>query len=167
MHGPTTNGMAILVGAALLLAMLSDGHAGELRFQHRMNIGSQGSGPGQFSYVEDFAFSKDSRRLATDAANATVQVFDKTTGHYLTQFGGKGDGDEHLEKPEGIAVDPNGRVFVADYTTGEVKIYDQHYRWQHTFSEYGTGSGQILKAEFMDVHAGRLYLAEAGNHRSR
>ena len=27
------------------------------------NIGSQGSGPGQFSYVEDFAFSKDGRLL--------------------------------------------------------------------------------------------------------
>src|SRR5512132_1029190 len=100
MHSPTTNGMVILVGAALMLAVVSKGQAGELRFQHRMNIGSQGSEPGQFSYVEDFAFSKDGRLLATDAANATVQVFDKITGHYLTQFGGKGDNDEHLEKPE-------------------------------------------------------------------
>ena len=130
-----------------------------------MNIGFQGSGPGQFRNVEDFAFSKDGRLLVTDAANSTVQVFDKTTGQYLTQFGGKGDRDEHLEKPEGIAVGPDGQVFVADYTTGEIKIYDQHYHWQYTFSEYGTGPGQTIKAEFMDIHADKLYVAEAGNHR--
>ena len=128
------------------------GQAAELRFEHVMNIGSEGSGKGQFKYVEDFAFSKEGHLLVTDAANSNVQVFDKTTGQYVTQFAGKGDGDEHTEKPEGIAVGPDGTVYVADYTTGYVKMFDKNYKWIKTFSEYGTEPGQNIKSEFMDIY---------------
>jgi len=153
------------MGAALMVSVATHGHAGDLRFEHVMNIGAEGRGAGQFKYVEDFAFSKDGKLLATDAANSNVQVFDKTTGKYLSQFAGKGDGDDNMEKPEGIAVDPQGNVFVADYTTGYVKVFDKNYKWHKTFSEYGTGAGQNIKGEFMDVYDGKLYMAEAGNHR--
>jgi len=115
--------------------------------------------------VEDFAFDKQGRILVTDAAHAFVQVFDKTTGAYITRFGGKGDEDHQLEKPEGIAVCPDGNVFVADYTTGYVKIYDKDFQWLKTFSEYGSRPGQNIKSEFMGIHGGLLYLPEAGNHR--
>jgi DNA-binding beta-propeller fold protein YncE len=139
--------------------------ASELTFEHVMTIGTEGIGEGQFKYVEDFAFSKDGRLLATDAAHAWVQVFDKTSGQYLTRFGGKGDDDKNLDKPEGIAIDQNGNVFIADYITGFVKKYDPSFKWLMTFSEYGSGKGQNIKSEFMDIRDGRLYLPEAGNHR--
>ncbi len=165
MDGKTKIGLAAVLGTALMVSGAIRGHAGESRFEHVMNIGSEGSGPGQFKYVEDFAFSKDDHLLVTDAANSIVQVFDQTTGKYVSQFGGKGDGDENLEKPEGIAVDPEGNIFVADYTTGYVKIYDKNYQWQKTFSEYGEKPGQNIKSEFMDIYDGKLYMGEAGNHR--
>lgn len=139
--------------------------AADLHFQHVLNIGAEGTGPGQFKYVEDFAFTKDGKLLATDAAHAYVQVFDKTTGNFITRFGGKGDADENLDKPEGIAVDPDGNIFVADYNTGYVKKYGPDYKWLKTFSEYGTAPGQNIKSEFMDIKDGRLYMPEAGNHR--
>jgi DNA-binding beta-propeller fold protein YncE len=136
-----------------------------LQFNHVMNIGSEGNGPGQFKYVEDFAFSKNGDLLATDAANSNIQVFDKTTGKYKSQFGGKGDGDEHFEKPEGIAVSPDGAIFVADYATGYVKKFDPNYKWVKTFSSFGEKPGENMKSEFMEVYEGLLYMAEAGNHR--
>ena len=101
----------------------------------------------------------------TDAAHAYVQVFDKTTGEYLGRFGGKGDEDEHLDKPEGIAVDDSGNIFVADYNTGYVKVYDKDHNWVMTFSDYGDAPGENIKSEFMDIHDGLLYMPEAGNHR--
>jgi DNA-binding beta-propeller fold protein YncE len=165
MDGKSKLGVGFMVGAALTVAVALNGYATEPRFEHVMNIGTEGSGPGQFKYVEDFAFTKNGHLLATDAANSNIQAFDKTTGKYITQFGGKGDDDEHMEKPEGIAVSPDGRVFVADYTTGYVKVYDQNYKWQKTFSEYGEKPGQNIKSEFMDIYDGKLYMAEAGNHR--
>ena len=145
------------------LMLLSNAHA--LQFEHVMDIGSQGAGDGQFQYVEDFAFDSGGNLLATDAAHAYVQVFDKKTGKFITRFGGKGDKDENLEKPEGISVAPNGNIFVADYTTGFVKVYYKNYAWVKTFSDYGSEPGQNIKSEFTDIRDGLYYMPEAGNHR--
>lgn len=139
--------------------------AAAMTFNHVMNIGTKGDGEGQFNYIEDFAFDSNGHLLATDAAHAYVQVFDKTTGKFIARFGGKGDADKNLEKPEGISVAPDGRIFVADYTTGYVKVYDKSYKWIKTFSEYGTEPGQNIKSEFTDIRDGLYYMPEAGNHR--
>ena len=48
---------AAIISAALLISGASD--AAELKFEHVTNIGTAGNGPGQFQYIEDFAFSKD------------------------------------------------------------------------------------------------------------
>jgi DNA-binding beta-propeller fold protein YncE len=130
-----------------------------------MNIGSQGTGSGQFKYVKDFAFDRYGHLLVTDAANSNIQVFDKKSGKYLTQFGGKGDKEYHFEKPEGIAVSPAGDIFVADYATGYIKKFDATYKWVKTFSNWGEAPGENMKPEFMSIYDGLLYMAEAGNHR--
>ena len=154
-----------LVGASALLAPVQAIAAGELQFQHVMTIGSEGTEPGQFRYVEDFAFSKDGHLLVTDAAHGWVQAFDKRTGLFIARFGGRGEDDHNFEKPEGVAVDPDGHVFVADYNTGYVKKYSPSHQWLLTFSEYGSGPGQTMKSEFMDIRNGRLYVPDVGNHR--
>jgi DNA-binding beta-propeller fold protein YncE len=141
------------------------GASAEMRFEHVMSIGTKGDGEGQFGYVEDFAFSKDGHLLVTDAAHAHVQVFDKTTGKFISRFGGKGDDDHNLDKPEGISVAPNGDIYVADYNTGDVKIYSASFEWKKTFSEYGSEPGQNIKSEFTDIRDGKYYMPEAGNHR--
>jgi DNA-binding beta-propeller fold protein YncE len=150
---------------ALALALASGAHANELRFQHVMDIGAGGTEPGQFKYVEDFAFGKNGELLATDASHAYVQAFDKRTGKFLARFGGKGDDDASLEKPEGIAVDEEGNIFVADYASGFVKKYDASYQWLTTFSGYGSKPGETMKSEFMGIRDGRLYVPDAGNNR--
>jgi DNA-binding beta-propeller fold protein YncE len=137
----------------------------KIQFEHVINIGSAGTDEGQFKYVEDFAFTKGGQLLATDAVHAWVQVFDKTSGKFISRFGGKGEADAQLDKPEGIATDPDGNIFIADYNTGFVKKYDASYKWLLTFSEYGSEKGQNIKSEFMEIHDGKLYMPEAGNHR--
>ena len=151
--------------AVLLTLSVGAAAAAGLKFEHVMNIGSEGTGEGQFKYVEDLAFSKDGHLLATDGSHAWVQAFDKTTGQFIGRFGGKGDDDANLDKPEGIAVDPDGNVFVADYSTGFVKKYDSAFTYLSTFSEYGSAPGQNMKSEFLDIREGRLYLPDIGNNR--
>jgi DNA-binding beta-propeller fold protein YncE len=150
--------------AGLLLLLAAPASAADQMFEHVMNIGVPPS-EGHFQYVEDFAFSRDGHLLVTDASHAWVQVFDRNSGRLLTRFGGRGEDNPHLEKPEGIAVDPEGNVFIADYSTGFIKKYDSSFQWVQTFSEYGSGKGQTMKSEFMDIRNGRLYVPEAGNHR--
>ena len=50
---------AWLVIFALGLALANVVHANELKFEHVMDIGADGIAPGQFKYVEDFAFGKN------------------------------------------------------------------------------------------------------------
>ncbi len=160
----------VLISAILGLAMATvatgrGASSAPLEFEHVMSLGSAGAGPGEFRYVEDLALNSTGRLLVTDAAHAWVQAFDKRTGKFLARFGGKGDEDHNLDKPEGIAVDADDHVFVADHITGYIKKYDRSFRWLQTFSQYGSGKGESMGAEFMDVGHGRLYLADAGNHR--
>ena len=159
----------LLVGTTSGIASgveIQDANGKPSGFVHVMTFGSRGEGSGQFNYVEDFDLSADKRYLlATDAENATVQVFDKTTGTWVATFGGKGDKPESLVKPEGVSVAPDGRIFIADYTTGFVKVYGPDYTHKKTFSRFGSEPGENIKSEFTCIHDGRYYMAEQGNHR--
>jgi len=137
----------------------------KVQFEHVMTIGSKGRGEGQFQYVEDFAWDINGNLLVTDAVNANVQVFNKTTGDFITQFGGPGDEEERFEKPEGIAVDPFGNIFVADHLSGYIKKFDKNHNHLKTFSDFGTEPGENMEAEFMDIANGLLYMADTGNNR--
>ena len=158
--------LGMILATAVVGAGLTSTQAAELKFEHVMSIGTKGDDLGQFGYVEDFDIASNGQHiLVTDAAHAFVQVFDKTTGEFVSRFGGKGDDDANLDKPEGISVAPNGDIYVADYNTGDVKVYDKNYNWKFTFSEYGSEPGQNIKSEFTDIRDGLYYMPEAGNHR--
>jgi DNA-binding beta-propeller fold protein YncE len=150
---------------AVMQAGAAPVHASDPSFSLKFTFGSPGEAPGQFRYVEDIALSPDGRLFVTDASHAFVQVFEQETGRFLSRFGGKSDDESGLIKPEGIALGPNGDVYVADYDTGFIKRYDTSLAWKQTFSEYGSKPGQNIRAEFMSVYQGRLYMADAGNHR--
>src|SRR5262245_20567499 len=157
-----------LLGSACgvaVLAAASIGQGAGLQFEHVLNIGTGGTGDGQFKYAEDAAWDAAGNLLVTDATLANVQVFDRLTGKFLGKFGGKGDGPGQFQKPEGIAVDPDGNIYVADYMSGSIKKFDKSFKHLKTFSGYGRGDGENMESEFMSVGHGSLYMAEAGNHR--
>jgi DNA-binding beta-propeller fold protein YncE len=146
--------------------MVKDAQGKDSGFEHVMTFGSKGNGDGQFNYPEDFDLTTDKKNiLVTDAVNSTVQAFDRATGKFVAKFGGKGDANHQLDKPEGISVASDGRIFVADYATGHVKIYDKDFKWLKTFSEYGNKPGENMKSEFTSIFEGKYYMAEAGNSR--
>ncbi|MDM8566328.1 6-bladed beta-propeller [Candidatus Halobeggiatoa sp. HSG11] len=157
------------IGLSIIFAHVSYAEAPHLKqgmkvqFEHVMTIGSKGSGPGQFSYVEDFAWDIDGNLLVTDAVNSNVQVFNRLTGKFIVQFSDVDD--ELFEKPEGIAVDPEGNILVSDYAIGYIKKFDKQYRYLSSFSDFGTEPGENMEAEFMDIAYGLLYMADAGNNR--
>ena len=125
--------------------------------------GGKGSAPGQFLYVEDFAIDRNGNLLVSDALRADVQVF-SSTGEAIAQINGTESGTP-LEKPEGVAVDPQGNVWIGDYLSGHILKYDPAYRQVAVYSELGNEVGQTFESEFMTIVDGLLFLAEAGNHR--
>lgn len=158
-------GVSFLLSFLLAAAGAAAAGGPPLRFEHVMSFGREGVDPGQFKYAEDLVLLGEEHIVVTDAAHAFVQVFHRRTGAFVARFGGKGYADHHLEKPEGIAVAPDGHIFVADYNTGFIKKYDPSFRWVMTFSGYGSGLGQTMMSELMDIRHGRLYVPDIGNHR--
>src|ERR1700760_3960148 len=95
--------VTLALNIALALAGIGAPRAAPFAFEHVMDIGSSGTGEGQFAYVQDFAFGRDGQLLVTDASHAWIQMFDGASGRYLARFGGRGGEERNLVKPEGIA----------------------------------------------------------------
>ena len=60
-------------------------------------------------------------------------------GRFLTQFGGDGDEPGQFRAPDAIAVDNQGRVYVADFKG--VQIFDANGRYLNTIKVKGAASG--------------------------
>ena len=95
-----------LVLLTLILAACSPTRDADKHMEFVLAWGSKGTDAGQFLYIEDFAIDANGNLLVTDALRADVQVFDPQ-GKFLSSFGGS----DLFEKPEGIAIAPDGSIF--------------------------------------------------------
>jgi len=66
-------------------------------------------------------------------------LFRSPDGRFLTQFGGDGDEPGQFRAPGAIAVDNQGRVYVADFKG--VQIFDPNGRYLNTIKVKGAASG--------------------------
>ncbi|MFY3740783.1 MAG: sugar lactone lactonase YvrE [Candidatus Nitrosomirales archaeon] len=83
--------------------------------------GTAGYGPSQFKNARGIAIDAQDNVYVLDNDNSRVQKFDKY-GNYVTEWGSKGSSLGQFDNlsTEGIAVDTQGRVYVADLP-GETK----------------------------------------------
>lgn len=65
-------------------------------------------------------------RLVVAAANG-MGLFD-TQGNLLAKWGGRGTGDTEFDLPHGVAIGPDGSIYVSDTQNRRVKAYDQSGR---------------------------------------
>jgi streptogramin lyase len=87
-------------------------------------FGSFGSGDGQFNNIYDVA-TDDLGNIYTADANARVQRF-STAGVFVTKWGSSGaaDGQFGFGGGTGLAAEPTGAVFVADYNNRRVQVFN-------------------------------------------
>ena len=87
-----------------------------------------------FGKPQDVAFLPDGRVLVADGFdNSRVVVLD-LDGKYLTEFGGPGDGPGQFDVVHGLAVGPDGRLFVADRDNRRIQVFrqsDDAADWYH------------------------------------
>ncbi len=83
-----------------------------------MHWGSQGSAPGEYAAPEDVAVDLPRGRLyVADTGNRRVQVLDRTSGRVRAVW-------TEVGRPQGIAVDGEGLVYVADGESGSLRLFD-------------------------------------------
>lgn len=81
-------------------------------------------------------------------------------------WGGRGRGHTLFESPVGLATDREGRVYVVDQATDEVKVFDADGAHLRTFGGSGDGNGQLLRPTDVDVAPdGTVWVADRDNDR--
>lgn len=121
--------------------------------------GRKGTGPGEFTVPYDIAADSSGRLFVADAGNKRIQVFD-ANGTYLTAWT-----HGHFQKPAGIAVSPDGTVYISDVLANALFAFtpngDGSYGEKWAFKDpslnwpHGVAFGRD----------GEMYLADNQNHR--
>ncbi len=113
----------------------------------------------------------DSERLyAADFWNDTIRVFDRDTGELVDTLGGPGAGPGEFNNPGGIAVGPEGHLFIADFANHRVQELNRDGGFIRQWGTTGE-KGYIHGGDFnypIDVAVdagGTLFVADGFNDR--
>ncbi len=91
--------------------------------------GVSGSDDGHFNLPADVAFLPDGSVLVADGyAGTRVAKFDRD-GKFVTSWGSAGDGPGQFSLLHCVAVDAQGRVYVADRDNSRVQVFDSGGRY--------------------------------------
>lgn len=110
----------------------------------------EGTAQGEFRWLRGVCTDKDDNVYVADSLNCRVQKFDRD-GNFLMMFGAAGNGPGQFGGeygPNGIAVDDDGFIYVADTHTmlggnNRVQKFDPDGVLVMTFGRYGTGPGEF------------------------
>ncbi|MGI9098614.1 MAG: 6-bladed beta-propeller [Solirubrobacteraceae bacterium] len=123
--------------------------------------------PGRLANPRGLAVS-GTRLVVADDHNHRLAVYD-TGGRFLQTIGsGRGQGLGQLSFPFGVAVDPQGRVFVADDLNHRVVRFGpkSRYPYKARWGSYGTTPGRLAYPRAIAVdQAGEIYVTNTGNDR--
>ncbi len=151
-----------------------------------------GAEPGQLSFPRNAAIAPDGTVYVADSGNHRIQVF-SPDGAFLRQWGsscelyadglpgcvdpdGSGPlelGDGQMREPWGIAIGPDGNVYVADTWNHRVVVFDQAGNFLRKWGTFATTNGEAVgspggfwgpRAIAIDA-AGNVYVTDTGNKR--
>ena len=124
-------------------------------------IGFLGNIEADFSPKLVAVASVGERVYALDEKTSQLHIFDGE-GKLLRSAGGTG----LLSAPRGIAIGPEGNVFVADTKNSRVQVFDAEGTHLRTIGVRGSAPGQLSRPRSVAVGGdGRVYVADTGNHR--
>jgi hypothetical protein len=141
-------------------------------------FGSKGTANGQFLDPRGIALAPNGTIWVADAARGRIQQFN-VKGEYLQGFGAKvsaPNSDPYsFVEPWGVAIAPNGRLWVSDAGGGRIALFNEQYvpggTERFVLNAVGTPSGSTAKAELTAPvgiatdASGNVWVAENGAHR--
>jgi streptogramin lyase len=141
--------------------------------QNSTIIGSLGNGNGEFNYPSDISVDSNGKLYVADLSNHRIQVF-KPDGTHDFNIGKNdntsGTGDGEFYQPTGIAVDSNGKIYVADKSNNRIQVFNSD--GTHDFNigkndnTSGTGDGEFNQPYGVAVDSnGKIYVTDKGNNR--
>ena len=140
--------------------------AGGAHMTYSTQIGSAGTGSGQFYGPAMTAIDGQGDIWVTDHDNARVQKF-TAAGKFLASYGSRGTGEVQFEKPTGIAVNQStGNVYIADCEDNRIEELSSSGSYVRAFGSKGTTTGKFSCPGGVKIDAsGNVWVADTGNNR--
>jgi len=132
--------------------------------------GTEGTGPGQFTFGRDVVVDSKSFVYAGDygGLNDRIQKF-TAHGEFVLEWGGVGEGPGQFQRPQGMAVERRGdqeTLLVADSGNHRIQRFTLDGRFVDSLGKLGRGSGELRFPYSVAVDAdGWMYVCEWGNNR--
>ncbi len=134
--------------------------------------GQYGSGEGQFNEPWGVATDAQGNVYVADTWNHRIQKF-TATGEYLSSWGQLGQvraydptGQGMFYGPRGLAVGPEGQVYVTDSGNKRVQVFDAQGTFRQEFGGPGGLPGQLDEPIGIALNAaGEIFIADTWNRR--
>ena len=129
-----------------------------------LEIGSAGSGPGEFDFPHDVAVHPLEEKLfVLDDDNGRVQIFD-LEGNYLSEWA-----LSNPQQPFGIEIEPNGQWLVVSNTANrEIQKYSVDGELLASWWRVGSDPGQFRWPRDIAIGAdGSIFVADTDNERAQ
>jgi DNA-binding beta-propeller fold protein YncE len=128
-------------------------------------FGGKGEDQGTFQGAEGLAVAPDGTTYVLDSMRGPIiQVFDPQ-GKFVTGFGQEGDRAEDFHHPTSVALDGDGRLWIVDTISQDVKCFTTSGRFLASFGGLGTGPGQFYFPIAVAVGGDILYVLEKAGAR--
>ncbi|WP_028064972.1 6-bladed beta-propeller [Solirubrobacter soli] len=157
------------------IALGPDGtvYVADTRNDRIQRFAADGSSPvvivpaGRVKRPQGLAVSK-SRLIVADDLNHRLAIFD-TGGRFIRTVGtGEGNQPDELQNPYDVAVDPSGRVYVADNSNHRIVRYGPApaYTYRARWASFGPQPGHVQFPRGIAVDAsGKSFIADPGGNR--
>jgi sugar lactone lactonase YvrE len=139
-------------------------------------FGSEGTGPQQLMSPQDLELDTAGHLYVADTSNNRILKWDQQ-GNCLMTLGINeldedngwlmaGDGPGEFDDPQGVTVDREGRIFVADTNNHRVQVFGPTGKLLLTFGEEGESAGEISYPNDIQVDVeGNIYISDSDGGR--
>jgi sugar lactone lactonase YvrE len=130
--------------------------------------GTLGKGPGQFGFVTDVLEDPEGHLLVSNYGDTDrVQKFDRK-GKWLGEFGLHGEGPLEFSRPQSMAIDRRGRLWVSDACNHRLQVIDFRGDRPQLLAMHGSVGDEAGRFRYpygLCADGDRMLVVEYGNHR--